>query len=68
MGGGGAGRDGGETEGGRWVNGGVESGLFHVSGSRWHSADVHGDKNRELPCEAQRADARQQIRLTGVAG
>lgn len=51
------------------MNGGVESGLFHVSGSRWHTAaDVHGDKNRELPCEAQRDDARQQIRLTGVAG
>lgn len=38
----------------RWMNGGVESGLFHVSGSRWHNAaDVHGDKNRELPCEAR---------------
>ncbi len=50
------------------MNGRVESGLFHVNGSRWHSAaDVHRDKNRELPCKAQRADARQQIRLTGVA-
>lgn len=49
--------------------GAVESGLFHVSGSRWHSAaDVHGDENRELPCEAQHIDARQQMRLTGVAG
>lgn len=49
--------------------GGVETGLFHVSGSQWNrAADVHGDKNRELPCEAERADARQQIRLTGAFG
>lgn len=57
----------GETEVGRKRNGGVESGSFHVSGSCWHSAaDVQGDKNRELPCEAHRGDARQQIGLTGV--
>lgn len=44
------------------MNGGVESRLFHVSRSRWHSAaDVHRDKNRELPCEAWCVDARQQV-------
>lgn len=36
------------------MNGGVESGLFRVSGSRWRiAADVHGDKNRESPREAR---------------
>lgn len=36
------------------MNGGVESGLFRVSGSRRRiAADVHGDKNRESPQEAR---------------
>lgn len=51
-----------------WINVGVESGWFHVSGLLSHgAADVHRDKNRERSCEARRADARLQIRLTGVA-
>lgn len=37
------------------LGGGVESGLFHASGSRWNSAaDVHRDENRESPREAER--------------
>lgn len=46
------------------MNRGVENGLFHVSGSHWHTAaDVQGDENREVPCEARHADAP----LTAVA-